>query len=82
MSQSGKITHPLGNRHHGRTALRPAQISCYKAQLELDAKNFAAVSPVTGILKRFMICCDKGTVKDDATRQVIVASYFGKNVLL
>ena len=55
MSQSGKITRPLGNQHHGMTAFRPAQISCYKAQLELDSKYFAAVSPVTGILKRFMI---------------------------
>ena len=75
LSGSDECLSPLGNKQHGKMALRHAQIACYSAVTEnMHCKN-SVVQRITGYKRRHMISVDKGTANRDATRQVIVSTH-------
>ena len=66
--------HPLGNKYQHKMGIQHAQKACFSSLRAEKKLCFDKVSPITQLKPRIMVAADKGTMHNDASRQVIVAT--------
>ena len=69
---------PIGNRQHSTMALRKLQTAVYEGMVE-ELKSFLCENTKLNLPRKFVICADKGTAYNDASRQVVIATYIGRD---